>query len=131
MTTSTRRAALGAILTAPLTGGVVTALPFGSPRPGAPSDLARACAWGVVHLEWINDTSHPLSEWPDERLHRELDRVDEVLDRIAVEPSSSLADLVAKVQLMLASDGQHLSMSDCSDDRAMLTILREVIKLCA
>ena len=130
MTASTRRAALGAILAAPLTGGAVMALPSG-PAPIAPSDLICACDWGVAHLAWINDTSHPLSEWPDERLHRELDRVDEVLDRIAVEPSASLNDLVAKVRLILANDGETLSMSDCSDDRAVLTVLREVIKLCA
>ena len=33
MTASTRRAALGAILAAPLTGGAVMALPSGSPQP--------------------------------------------------------------------------------------------------
>jgi hypothetical protein len=47
MTASTRRAALGAILAAPLTGGTVMALPSGSPLPVKPTvspELVRLIA---------------------------------------------------------------------------------------
>ncbi|MGU3668182.1 hypothetical protein ACLBX9_28680 [Methylobacterium sp. A49B] len=103
----------------------------GGAAVAGPSDLARDCDWGVSHLAWIDNPGSDDRDWPDERLHRELGRVDDVLDRIAAEPSTSLADLAAKARLILANDGEMLSMSDCSDDRAVLCVLREVNALCA
>ena len=110
----------------------LAALPLASGAAVAgPSDLARACDWGVSHLAWINDPASDDRDWPDARLQRELARVDEVLERAIVEPSLSRADLQAKVRLILASDGEYLGLSDCVNDRAFLIVLREVIKLCA
>ena len=123
MNASTRRAALGAILAAPLASVPAAA--------SVPSDLARACEWGVAHLAWINENDEPHEAWPDERLHRELDRVDDVLWRVADEPARDRTDLVAKVRLILASDGEMLSLSDSADDRALSTVLQEVLALCA
>lgn len=53
MSASTRRAALGAILAAPLTGGAVMVLPSVSPPNLRPSDLARACDWATAHWAGI------------------------------------------------------------------------------
>lgn len=119
---ASRRGLILGLAALPLAGGTVVA---------GPSDLARACDWGVSHLAWINNPATDDGEWPDDRLQRELARVDDVLERVIIEPSVSRADLQAKVRLMLASDGEYLGMSDCTNDRAFLTILREVMTLCA
>lgn len=104
MTLSTRRAALGAILAAPLTSVSVVA---------GPSDLAGACDWAVAHVAWINSNNEPSEAWPDERLDAELARVDAVLDRVAVEPAYGFRDLAAKAQILLCEweaclDGHNL-----------------------
>src|SRR4051812_31575037 len=90
MTASTRRAALGAILAAPLTGGAVMALPSGT--VASPSDLARACDWAVEHRSWLCRTSLA-EDWDDDRMEVESDRHEAVVVRAATEPSKSPADL--------------------------------------
>lgn len=95
----------------------------------APSDLARACDTATAHLAWINGAAAQGEGWPDDRLHAELDKVDDVLWRLAEEPAAGLDDLSAKARLILASDGQHLGLSDFAGDRATLTLLREVVAL--
>ncbi|MCJ2060127.1 hypothetical protein MKL09_26800 [Methylobacterium sp. J-048] len=129
MTASTRRAALGAILAAPLTGGAVMALPLGA--VAAPSDLAQACDWAIHHRAWINHGSDA-EDWDDDRIGFESDRHEAVVVRAASEPSRSPADLAAKARLLLdewASTG--LLKSTYGDERLAATILQEVIKLCA
>ena len=92
----------------------------------APSDLARACDAAVAHLAWINDPSQRVGDWPDVRLEAELDKVDDVLWRVADEAAAGLDDLSAKGRLILANDGQHLGLSHHAGDRATLKLLREV-----
>lgn len=122
MSASTRRAALGAILAAPLAS---------VPAIAAPSALARSCDWGVAHLAWINDPASDDRHWPDERLEGELDRVDEMMARVAGMVSANRADLAAKARFIMADIGEHFDGSDFAVDRAMLSLLREVIALCA
>ena len=65
MKPSTRRAALGAILAAPLTGGAVMALPSGTPRAGAldvSPELIRLIAEHDAHRAAMDD--HSDGEWP-------------------------------------------------------------------
>ncbi|MCJ2092187.1 hypothetical protein MKK67_06710 [Methylobacterium sp. J-072] len=119
---ASRRGLILGLAALPLAGGAAIA---------GPSDLARACDWGVSHLAWINNPAPDDRDWPDERLEADLDRVDDVLNRVADEASASLSDLAAKARIVLASDGQHLSMSHHDADRALLTLLREVVVLCA
>ena len=131
MTVPTRRAALGAILATPLTGGAVMALPSGPSGPVAGSDLARACDWAVQHRAWISRASDD-EDWDDDRVNFESDRHEAVVVRAATEPSRSPADLAAKARLLLdewASTG--LLKSTYGDERLAATILQEVIALCA
>ena len=136
MTASTRRAALGAILAAPLTGGAVMALP--SPATAIRSDLAEACLWAMRHVDYIN-TAAVAEEWDDERISDEGDRSDAVIDRAIAEPSRSLSDLQAKAQLCLKDFSDHaLPFRNVKDESSLdvgqqlvLTVLREVIALCA
>ena len=132
MTASTRRAALGAILAAPLTGGAVMALPSGTA-----SGLAQACDWAVGQSVYIDTVSHE-EHWDDDRLDQEMDRYTEVFRRAINEPSASPADIGAKARLLLRdlrvnTSGWHpddeTTLSD--DDRLIRVVLREVIKLCA
>lgn len=97
--------------------------------PAEPSDLARACDAAVAHLAWVNSTVAQGADWPDDRLNAELDKADDVLWRVADEPAAGLDDLSAKARLLLASDSQHLGLSDFAGDRATLTLLREVAAL--
>ncbi|MGU3665048.1 hypothetical protein ACLBX9_12780 [Methylobacterium sp. A49B] len=136
MTASTRRTALGAILAAPLTGGAVMALPSVAAAPR--SDLAEACLWAMRHVDYIN-TAAIAEEWDDARISDEGDLSDAVIDRAIAEPSRSLSDLQAKAQLCLKDFSDHaLPFRDQRDEgsldvgqRLVLTVLREVIKLCA
>ncbi|MGU3326090.1 hypothetical protein ACLBXB_04055 [Methylobacterium mesophilicum] len=138
MKASTRRSALGAILAAPLTGGAVMALPFGSPQPGAPSDLAESCLWAIRHVDYIN-TAAIAEHWDDDRVSDEGELSDAVIDRAIAEPSRSLSDLQAKAQLCLKDFEDHaLPFRTDRDEsnidagqRLVLAVLREVIKLCA
>ena len=131
MTASTRRAALGSILAAPLTSGAVMALPSGSPPPVAPSDLVRACDWAVRHRAWIN-TAAIAEHWDDDRLDFESDRHEAIVKRAAAEPSRGPADLAAKARLPLDEwTSTGLLKSTYGDERLAATILQEVIKLCA
>ena len=129
MTASTRRAAIGAILAAPLAS--VPAVAAITAKTEIVSDLAASCVWAEGHLRWINDPTQPLDDWPDERVDAELDRVDAVMDRAAKEPAASLPDLAAKARIVLASYEDHLRTSDIIADSALHTVLREVIALCA
>ena len=130
MTASTRRAALGAILAAPLASVPAVA--------AHRSDLAEACLWAVKHVDYIN-TAAIAECWDDDRLHDEGDLSDAVIDRAIAEPSQSLSDLQAKAQLCLKdfSDhampfrGQHDESGLDVGERLILTVLREVISLCA
>ena len=136
MTASTRRAALGAILAAPLTGGVVMALPSVAAAPR--SDLAEACVWAIRHINYIN-TAAVADHWDDDRISDEGDLSDAVVERAIAEPSRSLSDLQAKAQLCLTDFADHaLPFKDNKDESTLdvgqqlvLTVLREVIKLCA
>jgi hypothetical protein len=131
MAASTRRAALGAILAAPLTGGAVMALPSGSLPPAAPSDLVQACDWAIQHRGWINKSA-VAEHWDDDRLDVETRRHEAIVVRAATETSRSPADLAAKARLLLdewADTG--LLKSTYGDERLAATILQEVIKLCA
>jgi hypothetical protein len=121
--TASRRALLVGLL-ASSTGVPAMAAP-------TPSAIATACDWGVRHLDWIRDSGEPVEAWPDVRLEAELDRVDEVLFRVAEEPSACRQDLTAKARLVLASVGECMEMSDLHIDRATLRLLREVVALCA
>ncbi|MCJ2048614.1 hypothetical protein [Methylobacterium sp. J-070] len=135
MTAPTRRAALGAILATPLTGGAVMALPSVAAAPR--SDLAEACLWAIRHIDYIN-TAAVSDHWDDDRISDEGDRSDAVVDRAIAEPSRSLSDLQAKAQLCLKDFADHaLPFKDNQDESALdvgqrlvLTVLREVIKLC-
>ncbi|MCJ2099182.1 hypothetical protein [Methylobacterium sp. E-046] len=130
MTSSTRRATLGAILTAPLTGRAMTAPPAGTPLV-APSDLAQSCEWAIQHRAWICKAALD-EDWEDDRLDFESDRHEAVVVWAASEPSRSPADLAAKARLLLdewASTG--LLKSTNGDERLAATILQEVIALCA
>lgn len=135
-TPSTRRTALGAMLAAPLTGGAVMALP--SSAAAARSDLAEACLWAMRHVDYIN-TAAIAEHWDDDRVSEEGDLSDAVIDRAIAEPSSSLSDLQAKAQLCLKDFADHkMPVHDQKDEssldvgeRLVLTVLREVIKLCA
>ncbi|MCJ2093273.1 hypothetical protein MKK67_12345 [Methylobacterium sp. J-072] len=137
MSVATRRAALGAILAAPLTGGAVMALPLGSPPNLGPSDLVQACDWAVGQSVYIDTVSHQ-EHWDDDRLDEEMDRYTEVFRRAINEPSASPAGISAKARLLLRdlkvnTTGWHpddeSTLSD--DDRLVRVVLREVIKLCA
>lgn len=131
MTSSTRRAALGAILAAPLTGGAVMALPSGSMPAVAPSDLVHACDWAIQHRALICNAA--LTEnWDDDRVGLESDRHEAVVVRAATEASRTLADLAAKARLLLDEwTSAGLLESPYGDDRLAATILQEVIELCA
>lgn len=136
MIPSTRRAALGAILAAPLTGGAVMALP--SAAATARSDLAEACLWAMRHVDYIN-TAAIADNWDDDRISLEGDRSDAVINRAIAEPSRSISDLQAKAQLCLKDFEDHaLPFTNVKDEsgldvgqKLVLTVLREVIKLCA
>lgn len=131
MSASTRRAALGAILAAPLTGGAVMALPSDSPQPVAPSDLVQACDWAIQHRALICSAALT-KDWDDARVGLETDRHEAVVVRASTEASQTLSDLAAKARLLLdewASDG--LLESPYGDERLAATILQEVIELCA
>jgi hypothetical protein len=118
MSVSTRRAALGAILAAPLASVPAVAAP--------PSDLARACDWAIAHVNWINTNDEPLEAWPDGRVDGELARVDAVLDRIADEPAGDRADFRAKARLLLMEWGACLDGHKLHPhERALMTFLRE------
>ncbi|MHC2108326.1 hypothetical protein [Methylobacterium sp. CM6246] len=138
MTASTRRAALSAILAAPLTGGAVMALPSMSPPNLGRSDLAEACLWAIRHVDYIN-TAAIAEHWDDDRVSDEGDLSDAVIDRAIAEPSLSLSDLQAKAQLCLKDFEDHAlpfrtdrdESSLDAGQRLVLAVLREVIKLCA
>lgn len=112
-------------------GSVAAAVPLPAiAAPTAtPSDLARACDAATAHVAWVNDPAHRAEHWPDERLNTELDRVDDVLWRVAEEPAAGLDDLSAKARLLIADTGQHFEDSEHASDRATLTLLREVVAL--
>ena len=124
MTASTRRAALGAILGAPLAS---VPLATAAKAQVAPSDLAQACDWAISHVDWVNHNDEPCEAWPDDRLNGELARVDDVLDRIANEPAQGLDDLRAKARLLLMDWGSTFgSRTLHPGERALMTFLREV-----
>lgn len=121
---STRRAALGAILAAPLASVPVASAVIQS---APPSDLARACDWAIAHMDWINHNDEPLEAWTDERTNAEIARFDAVVARVADEPALDMADLKAKARILLKDwaacmDGHTPAVHE----RALLTFLREV-----
>lgn len=112
------------------------ALPSATARPQ--SDLAEACLWAIRHIDHIN-TAAIVEHWDDDRINDEGYRSDAVIDRAIAEPSLSLPDLQAKAQLCLKDFTDHaLPFRDDVDEtkldvgqRLVMTVLREVIKLCA
>lgn len=130
MTPSTRRAALGAIIAAPLASVPAVAAPR--------SDLAEACLWAMRHVDYIN-TAAVAEHWDDDRIGDEGDLSDAVIDRAIAERSRSLSDLQAKAQLCLKDFSDHaLPFRNNKDEsgldvgqKLVLTVLREVIALCA
>jgi len=137
MAASTRRAALGAILSAPITGGAVMALPSGSAAVTVPTDLARACEWATAHWAGISPRCRA-EDWDDDKLDAEMDLYDAVWDRALAEPSLNPADLKAKARLCLQDYLAHTfpftdpAMNKAPDDleRMVITVLQEVIELC-
>jgi len=120
MAASTRRAALGAILTAPLASVSAVA--------ASPSDLAAACVAAADQWVWVKDPGHPDELWPDERMDQEIDRVCAVLQRSIDEPSTCLRDLAGKARLMIA---EHDDGDQYLGHRALIALLREEVTLCA
>ncbi|GJE52532.1 hypothetical protein GOFOIKOB_5605 [Methylobacterium tardum] len=134
MSAATRRAALGAILAAPLASVPAEAI---VPAPGQ-SDLAHACEWASDHWHSISPRCRA-ENWDDDKLDAEMDLYDEVFERALAEPSATLADLKAKARLCLTDFEAHAfpfrnpeDNSEPDDGTKMvLMVLREVIKLCA
>lgn len=125
---TSRRAALGAILAAPLTSAPAVA--------ARPSDLARACEWASDH--WLGMQARSQAEnWDDDRLDVETDRYYAVFDRALAEPSRTLSDLRAKARLCLTDfEAQVFPFLDPAEnsepedaERMVMTVLREVIAL--
>lgn len=96
-----------------------------------PSDLAQACDWAVAHMAWINDTSEPDHKWSDERITEEVARFDAVLRRVADEPSADVAVIAAKARVLLVEYRDAAARPANEAERALLTLLQEVIALCA
>lgn len=128
--TSTRRAALGAILAAPLASVPAVA--------SASSDLARACLWAIEQTNFINTTAGA-EHWDDDRLDAEIEKYDAVFSRALMQPSANMADLVAEARLCLHDfEAQNFPFHNDEDNgepddgvKMVLTVLREVITLCA
>ncbi|MHC2104417.1 hypothetical protein [Methylobacterium sp. CM6246] len=114
------------------------ALPSMLPPNLGRSDLAEACLWAMRHVDYIN-TAAIADEWDDDRIAEEGDKSDAVIDRAIAEPSRSMSDLQAKAQLCLKDFENHaLPFRNDKDEsrldagqKLVLTVLREVIKLCA
>ncbi|WP_267422815.1 hypothetical protein [Methylobacterium sp. GC_Met_2] len=130
MNASTRRAALGAILAAPL-----ASVPACAART---SDLARSCEWAADHWLGLDARCHA-EKWDDDKLDAEADLYNAVFRRALAEPSGSLADLKAKARLCLVDvEAQLFPMRNMAEndepdegERMVLTVLQEVIALCA
>ncbi len=119
MTPSTRRAALGAILAAPLASVPALAAPT--------SDLAAVCNAAAARWAWVKDPKNPEDAWPDERMDAEIDRFMIVVQRSIQEPSQGLRDLAAKARLMIA---EHDDGDKYQGHRALIALLNEVVALC-
>lgn len=119
MTASTRRAALGAILAAPLASVPVVAAPS--------SDLAVACNAAAERYTWVKDPRQPDSLWTDELMDAEIDRFCAVVERSIREPSQGPRDLAAKARLMIA---EHDDGDKYQGHRALIALLNEVVALC-
>ncbi|WP_267421832.1 hypothetical protein [Methylobacterium sp. GC_Met_2] len=126
---ASRRGLLLGLATLPLTGGAAVA---------GPTDLARACRWAADH--WLGMHGRCCAEeWDDNKLDAEMDLYDAVLQRALVEPSASLDEVAAKAQLCLVDfEAQLFPLLKRAEndepgdgDRMVLTVLKEVIKLCA
>ena len=127
---ASRRGLILGLAALPLTGGAATAAP--------PSDLARACEWAADH--WLSfDARCRAENWDDDRLDAESDLFGDVLHRALAEPSRSTADLKAKARLCLVDfEAALFPMRNVEEngepddgERMVLTVLREVIELCA
>jgi hypothetical protein len=93
MSAATRRAALGAILSAPLTGGAVMALPSETPQPTTPAASPK-----LVRLIAKHDRiERLLRDASEEGAHRGLVRAAGAMwARVAGFQSASFADTLAK-----------------------------------
>lgn len=123
-TSANRRGFLGGLAAMP-----ALSLPAFADPPK--SDLARACLWAVDHRTWIDETSQR-ENWNDERLDKEIDRVDAVFTRAINEPSADLREVAAKASLALEDYERFTAQSDSNLDdgeRIVLTVLREIIAL--
>lgn len=118
MSTLSRRAALGAVLAAPLT--CLTA--SSSTTSAASYDAATA------RMAWVRDPSHPVEAFTDAEIDIEIDRFCEVLERAVAEPSVSTADLAAKARLILCDQYEAVAGEDLGS-RALTALLREVAAL--
>lgn len=129
---TSRRAALGAILSAPL-GSVSLAA---ASRREPPSDLASACEW--ASNQWSSLHARCRAEdWDDDRLNAESELYYAVFDRALAEPSRTLSDLKAKARLCLTDfEAQVFPWLDPAEnsepddaERMVMTVLRELIAL--
>lgn len=81
-------------------------------------------------MAWVNDTSHPIEEWPDSRTDAEVERFDAMLAEVADKPSAGLADIRAKARLILADRGSDLSHADAPPhERVLHRLLTELVAL--
>ncbi|SDA24972.1 hypothetical protein SAMN02799622_03523 [Methylobacterium sp. UNC378MF] len=119
MTPSTRRAALGAILAAPLASVPSVAAPT--------SDLAAACNAAAKRWALVTDQSLPAEAFTDEQVDAEIDHCTAVLERCVKEPSQSAQDLAAKARLLIA---EHDDGDEFVGHRALIALLNEVVALC-
>lgn len=118
---ASRRGFLSGIAVLPSLGVPVTAYT----AVPIPSDLARACIEAVAHRKWIDDREGR-NALDDDALAREVDKVNDVVDRAIVEPSTGIHDIAAKARLGLdrLDDGDHEPGT-----LLVATILREIIAL--
>ncbi|ACB23976.1 hypothetical protein [Methylobacterium radiotolerans] len=119
MTASTRRAALGAILAAPLASVPAVA--------SLTSDLAAACNEAAKRWIYVTDRRHPAELFTDEQIDVEINHCTAVLERCIQEPSQSLPELAAKARLMIA---EHDDGDQFVGHRALIVLLNEVVALC-
>lgn len=121
---TTRRASLAAL------AGFIAVPTLPAAAASAPSEIVALCNRAVAHMAWVNDTSHPLEDWPDERTDAEVKRFDAMLAEVADRPSAGLADIQAKARLVLADRGSDLSEPGAPPyERVLYRLLREVAAL--
>lgn len=124
MTGTSRRDALATL------AGFIAVPTLPTAVASASSEIVTLCDRAVAHVAWINDPSHPLEDWPDDRLDAETERFDAMLAEVADKPSAGLADVQAKARLILADRGDDIAHSGAAAyDRILYHLLCEVAAL--